>query len=227
MHSARSVSGRSIQRRRFLAHVVATTWKACWRMCGSFKLMCDIHRPRAAPSYSRAQVQTTTTTFRGSHPGFVLDAIRPAKTQISISLSGWDPLELRTPTLSSATGFSHPQSLSSRTSRRPMAGNRMWIAISRSPALHKILRWAERQEGQIFFEKLRQAAGRSLNSFDRYGPPTDHMSEPDTAFWGCLSNCTAGEAKVLLKQAGRSKLFKRGGALCDSSTMAATGNSNS
>ena len=37
----------------------------------------------------------------------------------------------------------------------------------------------------------------------RYGPPTDHMAEPDTAVWRCLSNCTGGETKVLFKQTGR------------------------
>ena len=80
--------------------------------------------------------------------------------------------------------------------------------ISRVPALYKICQWVERQEGHIFFEKLRRASGRSLNSFDRYGSPTDHMAEPDTAFWGCLSNCTAGEAKVLFKQAGRLEVIQ-------------------
>ena len=80
--------------------------------------------------------------------------------------------------------------------------------ISRVPALYKICQWVERQEGHIFFEKLRRAAGMSLNSFDRYGSPTDHMAEPDTAFWGCLSNCTAGEAKVLFKQAGRLEVIQ-------------------
>ena len=78
----------------------------------------------------------------------------------------------------------------------------------RVPALYETLQWTKRQDCHILFDKLRQAAGRSLNSFDRYGPPTDHMAEPDTAVWGCLSNCTAGEAKVLFKQAGRLEVIQ-------------------
>ena len=75
--------------------------------------------------------------------------------------------------------------------------------IRRVPALYKILQWAERQKGHIIFEKLRQSAGKGLNSFDRYGPPADHMAAADATVCGCVSNCAAGEAKLLFKQAGR------------------------
>ena len=50
---------------------------------------------------------------------------------------------------------------------------------------------------------LRQVVGDGLTTYDRDSTAMDHTAEFDAAVWGCLSNCTAGEAKVLFRQSGR------------------------
>ena len=72
--------------------------------------------------------------------------------------------------------------------------------ISKVPALSQLLRWAEREETAITPARLREAAGRGLCTVDRDGPH-DHTDALNSAVWGFLSNCIAGEAEVMFKQA--------------------------
>ena len=75
--------------------------------------------------------------------------------------------------------------------------------ITRVPALSQILRWAEREENPISFDRLKVATGNGLCTYDRDGTATDHTEALNTAIWGFLGNCIVGEADVMYKQAAQ------------------------
>ena len=75
--------------------------------------------------------------------------------------------------------------------------------ITRVPALSQILRWAEREENPISFDRLKIATGNGLCIYDRDGNATDHTEALNTALWGFLGNCITGEADVMYKQAAQ------------------------
>ena len=75
--------------------------------------------------------------------------------------------------------------------------------ITRVPALSQILRWAEREDSPISFERLRAATGNGLCTYDRDGTATDQTEALNTALWGFLGNCITGEADVMYKQASQ------------------------
>ena len=63
----------------------------------------------------------------------------------------------------------------------------------------QILCWANREESVFTPEKLRAAVRDGLCHFERDGAVRHHTESLDAAVWpwGFLSNCTAGEAKVV------------------------------
>ena len=60
--------------------------------------------------------------------------------------------------------------------------------FSRVPAIYELFNWAEKQDGPITDEHLREAVGEGLTTSDRDGNATDHTQALNCAMWGFLSN---------------------------------------
>ena len=80
--------------------------------------------------------------------------------------------------------------------------------ISKVPALHMLLQWAERQEGVITDDLLAEAVGDGLTEWDRDGTAKNYTQELNCALWGFLSNCLSGEAEIIFRQGGTATVNK-------------------
>ena len=68
--------------------------------------------------------------------------------------------------------------------------------FSRVPAIYELFSWAEKPDGPITEEHLREAVGEGLTTTDRDGNATDHTQALNCAIWGILSNALSGEAAI-------------------------------
>ncbi len=73
--------------------------------------------------------------------------------------------------------------------------------ISKVPALHVLLGWAERHEGVIEEAKLHEAVQGQLTIHRHDGSAEDMLEVLNGGVWGFLSNCLSGEAETMFKQA--------------------------
>ena len=80
--------------------------------------------------------------------------------------------------------------------------------ISKVPALHMLLQWAERQEGVITDDLLAEAVGDGLTEWDRDGTIKNYTQELNCALWGFLSNCLSGEVETIFRQGGTATVNK-------------------
>ncbi len=73
--------------------------------------------------------------------------------------------------------------------------------ISKIPALHVLMGWAERYEGVIEEAKLHEAVQDQLTVYRHDGSAEDMLEVLNGGVWGFLSNCLSGEAETMFKQA--------------------------
>ena len=69
--------------------------------------------------------------------------------------------------------------------------------ISKVPALHMLLQWAEREEGVITDDLLAAAVGDGLTEWDRDGACRDYTQQLNCFLLGFLWNCLSTASSII------------------------------
>ena len=76
------------------------------------------------------------------------------------------------------------------------------LLLLRLPAVYELFHWAEKEDVPISDNRLAQAVGAGLTTFDRDGVATNHLEAFNFMILVFLSNAVSGEAETISKQAG-------------------------